>query len=53
MGIRKAALESVTCTRLDCGYGGARATRGAKGPLTTAISKVSATPVLAATDDAA
>jgi len=49
MGIRKAALESVTGTRLDCGLRGARATRGAKGPLTIAISRASATPVLAAT----
>ena len=49
MGVRKAVFESVTGTRLDCGLGGARATQGAKGPLTTTISTASATPVLAAT----
>ena len=48
MGIRLAALESVTGRRLDCEQPGARTT-GAKGPLRTAISRASATPVLAAT----
>jgi ATP/maltotriose-dependent transcriptional regulator MalT len=49
MGVRTPALESVTGTGLDWQEPGARATRGAKGPLTTAISRASARPVLAAT----
>jgi len=49
MGIRKAALESVTGTRLNSGYGGAGTTQGAKGTLKTASPTAPATPVLAAT----
>jgi LuxR family transcriptional regulator, maltose regulon positive regulatory protein len=48
MGIRTVAAGSVTATPLDC-LPGTRTTRGAKGPLTTASSRASATPVLAAT----
>ena len=48
MGIRRTAIESVTGGPLDC-HRALRPSEGQKGPLTTAISKASATPVLAAT----
>jgi ATP/maltotriose-dependent transcriptional regulator MalT len=48
MGIRTVAAGSVTAMPFDC-LPGTGTTRGAKGPLTTASSRASATPVLAAT----
>jgi LuxR family transcriptional regulator, maltose regulon positive regulatory protein len=49
MGVRTPAPESVTSTALDFDVPGVRTTGGATGPLTTAFSRSSATPVLAAT----